>query len=120
MEQAGEGTPVTIQMDKEIDVSRGCVLTKDTESIVSNMLNATIPWMDDIKLVAGKSYNIKICTKMLPATVMSIRYKIDINSGEHLLADELYKMKLRLVIFLLLINLYLRLLQKVKLWGEGD
>lgn len=91
VEEAAEGSPVTLQLDREVDCSRGCVIANDTELIVNNMLNATIFWMDDVKLVAGKNYDIKIGTKLLPATVMSIKYKIDVNSGEHLPADELYK-----------------------------
>lgn len=91
VEEAAEGSPVTLQLDREVDCSRGCVIANDTELIVNNMLNVTIFWMDDVKLVAGKNYDIKIGTKLLPATVMSIKYKIDVNSGEHLPADELYK-----------------------------
>lgn len=89
--KAKKGQPVTIQLDKEIDVSRGCVLTKDTSLKVSGMFTATMLWMDDAELVEGKSFFIKIGTKMLPATVMAIKYKIDVNSGEQIPAKKLYK-----------------------------
>lgn len=90
-EEAIAGQPVTIQLDKEVDVSRGCVLVNGVTPSVSSMCTATLLWMDDSVLVAGKNYYIKIGTKMVPATVMNIKYKIDVNSGEHVPADRLYK-----------------------------
>lgn len=85
------GQPVTIQLDKEVDVSRGCVLVRDVTPFVSSMCTATLLWMDDSFLVAGKNYFIKVGTKMVPATVMNIKYKVDVNSGEHVPTDRIYK-----------------------------
>lgn len=90
-EEAVSGQPVTIQLDKEVDVSRGCILVNGIEPVVSSMCTASILWMDDSFLVAGKNYYIKVGTKMIPATVMNIKYKIDVNSGEHIPAERLYK-----------------------------
>ncbi len=91
VENAGKGHPVTIQLDREIDVSRGCVLVKGTNLKVASMFTTTLLWMDDTELVQGKGFFIKVGTKMVPATVMAIKYKIDINSGEQLPAQQLYK-----------------------------
>lgn len=44
---AGNGQPVTLQLDREVDVSRGCVLVKGTRPAVTNRLEATMLWMDD-------------------------------------------------------------------------
>ena len=89
--RASKDMPVTISLNKEVDVSRGCVLTKDAELKVNNMFTSTILWMDDEALVPGKNFMIKVGTKLLPATVMNLKYKIDINSGEHLSTGKLYK-----------------------------
>ncbi len=91
VQEAIAGQPVTIQLDKEVDVSRGCVLVNGIEPAVSSMCTATILWMDDTVLVAGKNYYVKVGTKMIPATVMNIKYKIDVNSGEHVPAERIYK-----------------------------
>ena len=91
VEQACKEMPVTISLNKEVDVSRGCVLIKDVELKVNNMFTATILWMDDEALIPGKNFMIKVGTKLLPATVMNLKYKLDINSGEHLSAGKLYK-----------------------------
>lgn len=91
VQDAAKGQAVTIQLNREVDVSRGCVLVKNTELKVSRMFTASILWMDDASLAQGRNFWIKIGTKMLPATVMTIKYKIDIHSGENLAAAQLYK-----------------------------
>ncbi len=93
-ETAVAGQPVTLQLDKEVDVSRGCVLSKGSSPEVADMFTATILWMDDSDLVAGRNYFIKIGSKMLPASVMNIKHKIDINTGKHISADRLFKNEL--------------------------
>lgn len=85
------GHAVTIQLDTEIDISRGCVLVEDTEVCVNSMFAATLLWMDDSKLVEGKNYLLKIGTQSVPATVMNIKYKIDVNTGDEVYADAIYK-----------------------------
>lgn len=91
VEYMGKGQPAAIQLDREIDVSRGSVLVKGADLKVSSMFTASILWMDDERLVQGKNYLIKLGTKMLPATVMSVKYKVDINSGENIADTRLYK-----------------------------
>lgn len=89
--QAEKGQAVTISLNREVDVSRGCVLVRDTELTVSTMFTASILWMDDTELTEGKNFLIKIGTKMLPASVMDIKYRVDIYSGEQIAASKLYK-----------------------------
>lgn len=85
------GDAVTIQLDREIDVSRGSVFNRGADLKVTNLFNATLLWMDDEQLVQGKSFIMKLGTKQIPATVMSMKYKIDIHTGEHLKTDQVYK-----------------------------
>lgn len=86
-----KGNAVTLQLDKEVDVSRGCVLVKDAKPEISSLFTAKILWMDDTKLVAGKNYMLKIGTKSIPAVVMKIKYKIGVNDGSELTANEIFK-----------------------------
>lgn len=90
-EHAFAGHPVTVCLDREIDVSRGCVIVKENCLKVSSMFTATILWMDNHELVNGRHYLIKLGTKVLPATIMDIKHKIDINTGSHISADKLEK-----------------------------
>lgn len=89
--KASKGQPVTVCLDKEVDVSRGCVLVKDANFAVYKKITASILWMDDEPLNAGKDYLLKLGTKQIPAVVSKIDYAVDINSGEHISAESLSK-----------------------------
>ncbi|MFT4105465.1 MAG: GTP-binding protein [Lacrimispora sp.] len=90
-EEAFAGQAVTIQLDREVDVSRGCVLSDTGELPAAKNIKATLLWMDDEPLQAGKDYLVKLGTKMIPAVISRVEYKIDVNSGSHLTADEITK-----------------------------
>ncbi len=91
VQTAYKGQAVTVQLDREMDVSRGCMLVKDMNLHVGKMFTANLLWMDDSKLVAGKNYFLKLGTKLVPAVVMNIKYKVDVNEGTHVQTDKLYK-----------------------------
>ncbi len=91
VEKSGRGQAVTIQLDTEIDISRGCILTKDYTLCTGNMVAVSLLWMDDNRLVSGRNFWLKIGTQMISATVMNIKYKIDVNSGAEVYADAIYK-----------------------------
>ena len=85
------GQPVTIQLDKEVDVSRGCVLAAGNNLPISKSFTATILWMDDNELTPGTDYIVKLGTKQMPAILKNIQYKIDVNTGEYIAANVLKK-----------------------------
>ena len=89
--ESSRGHAVTISLDREVDVSRGCVLVHNAKPKTGNLFTAKILWMDDTHLVAGKNYLLKLGTKMIPAVVMNIKYKIDVNTGNEVHADAIYK-----------------------------
>lgn len=89
--KAAKGHAVTIQLDTEVDVSRGCVLEKDEDLPVGSMFAASILWMDDNCLAIGRNFTLKLGTQMVPATIMNIKYKIDVNTGAEVYAETIYK-----------------------------
>lgn len=91
VEHSGRGHAVTIQLDTEIDISRGCVIERDYELSVGSMMAVSLLWMDDNSLVSGRNFWLKIGTQMISATVMNIKYKIDVNTGAEVYADAIYK-----------------------------
>ncbi len=91
VDRSEKGHAVTISLDTEIDVSRGCVLEKNYQLKVGSMFVASILWMDDDHLTAGKNFFLKIGTQQVPATVMSIQHKIDVNTGAEVLTDSICK-----------------------------
>ncbi|MCM1222603.1 MAG: adenylyl-sulfate kinase, partial [Lachnospiraceae bacterium] len=94
VETAQAGQPVTVQLDREVDISRGCVLCKNSQAKVANLFTAEVLWMDDKPLLSGRNYWVKIGTKLLPASVMEIKYKIDVNTGDHIPVEQVYKNEL--------------------------
>lgn len=88
---AFKGQPVTITLDKEVDVSRGCVIAKDTKLASYQKLNVSILWMDDEPLAVGTDYLVKLGTKTISGIITGIEYAVDVNTGEHIKADALSK-----------------------------
>ncbi len=91
---ASAGQAVTIQLNKEVDISRGCVLSSNAKIPVSKRISTSILWMDDNSLEIGKEYHLKLGTKIIPAIVRGIQYKTDVNTGEHIPASTITKNEL--------------------------
>ena len=90
-ESAAKGQPVTIQLDREVDVSRGCVLSVASGAKVASSITATLLWMDDEELQNGKNFFFKLGTKMILGAVTDIEYAIDVNTGEKKKVSSLSK-----------------------------
>lgn len=115
---AFKGQPVTITLDKEVDVSRGCVITKDTNLASYQELTALILWMDDEQLTADKDYLVKLGTKTISGIVSEIKYAVDVNTGEHIPADSLTKNGIAVCTILLAEPIAVDLFSKHKTLGE--
>lgn len=96
VETASKGQPVNMQLDREVDVSRGCVFTKDTDVALSQRVTATLLWMDDEELVVGEEYVVKVGTKEIVGVLTDIDYTIDVNTGEKKKAATLKKNEIAL------------------------
>ena len=90
LETAETGDAVTLTLTDELDITRGDVLAAPTaRPEVSEQFAAHVIWMDHKPLFHGRSYLIRIGTKIVPASVTAIKYKIDVNTREHLAAQTL-------------------------------
>jgi bifunctional enzyme CysN/CysC len=81
-EEAFEGESVTIQLEDEIDISRGdMIVKKGNQPELVNSFEATICWMDDVKGLNTKThYIIKHTSHETQAYVKELRYRIDVNT----------------------------------------
>lgn len=95
-QSAFTGQPVTLQLNREVDISRGSVLEKDSGLELADAFQAEILWMDDAELTVGKNFLIKLGTRQIPGILSKIEYKIDINTGEHEPATTLHKNEIAL------------------------
>lgn len=118
VQTAYEGQPVTISLDREVDVSRGCVLTKDTEIAVYKKLTVSLLWMDDDALQIGKDYLVKLGTKTIPGILTKVNYAIDVNTGAQLQTDTLHKNEIAVCEILLTEGIVVDLFSKHKTLGE--
>jgi bifunctional enzyme CysN/CysC len=56
---------------------------------VAGQFEATVVWMDDEALPPGRSYLLKIGTRMVGASVTEIKHRVNVNTLEHLAAKKL-------------------------------
>lgn len=112
------GQPVTITLDKEVDVSRGCVLVKDTNIATYKRLTVSLLWMDDEPLAVGKDYLVKLGTKTIPGILAKVNYAVDVNSGEHIKTETLSKNGIAVCEILLTESIAVDLFSSHKTLGE--
>jgi bifunctional enzyme CysN/CysC len=90
LDVAEAGDAVTITLTDELDIARGDILVQpSSRPEVSDQFAAHIIWMSDEQLMPGRSYLLRIGTKTVPATITTIKYKVDVNSWDHLAAPTL-------------------------------
>ena len=97
VEQASAGEPVTVVINREMDISRGCVICNAEHLVTNNLFKGQLLWMDDEPLKPGKSYYLKLGTMKIAASVLRIRHKVDINTGNHIACDTLVKNEIGVV-----------------------
>jgi len=87
---ASRGLSVTVTLEDEIDVSRGDVLASAAAPpAVADQFEATIIWMHEEPMLRGRSYLLKIGTQTTPATIAPLKYKMNVNTLEHVAATTL-------------------------------
>jgi bifunctional enzyme CysN/CysC len=87
---AQSGDAITITLTDEVDVARGDLLVSTAaRPEVSDQFAAHLIWMSDEPLMPGRSYLARIGPKTTPLTVTGIKYKLDVNTGQHLAATTL-------------------------------
>jgi bifunctional enzyme CysN/CysC len=90
IDQARPGDAVTLTFTDEIDVTRGDLLTSPKSRAQSaDQFAAHLIWMKDEPLVPGRFYWLKLGARSVPATVTSLKHRIDIDSGAHVAARSL-------------------------------
>jgi bifunctional enzyme CysN/CysC len=90
LDVAKKGEAVTLVLSNDIDVARGDLLVPATERPdVSDQFAARVLWMDETHLLPGRSYELRIGTRWVPASVTFIKHRVDVLSRQHLAARNL-------------------------------
>jgi bifunctional enzyme CysN/CysC/sulfate adenylyltransferase subunit 1 len=81
---------VTVELEDEIDLSRGEMLVaSEGGPEISRHLRTMVVWMHEEPLVVGQTYVAKHTTRTVRATVKAIRYRMDVGSLEQGQAEQL-------------------------------
>ncbi len=90
LDVAVAGQSVTLTLADEIDISRGDVIAlKDNPAHVADQFEATVVWMSDAPMLPGRPYLLKLGTKTVTASITEPKYKVNVNTLEHLAAKKL-------------------------------
>jgi bifunctional enzyme CysN/CysC len=88
--RASAGQSVTLCLEDEIDVTRGCVIASVVHPPeVSDQFEARVLSLSGHPLFAGRSYLFQLQTAQAAATITAIKYKTDLQSGMRLATHEL-------------------------------
>ncbi|MDX2378955.1 MAG: adenylyl-sulfate kinase, partial [Acidimicrobiia bacterium] len=90
LDEAIAGQSVTLTFADEIDASRGDVIcAADAPSEVADQFEAHLIWMHEEAMLPGRPYLVKIGTRTVNATIGHPKYRVDVNTLDHLAATTL-------------------------------
>jgi bifunctional enzyme CysN/CysC len=88
--EAVAGQSVTLTLTDEVDCSRGDVIAEAASPPeVADQFETSIVWMAEEPMLSGRSYWLKIGARTVSATITAPKYKINVNTLEHLAAKQL-------------------------------
>lgn len=87
---ARRGQAITLCLDREIDASRGDVISlAQTPLETTDQFEATLVWLHEDVGIPGRSYDLKLATQWSSASITQIRHRIDVNTQTHQSARQL-------------------------------
>lgn len=90
LETAVAGEAVTLTLSEEIDASHGDVIVSSNDpSEVTDQVQAKIIWFADEAMIPGRPYIFKTAARTVPGIITDLKYKVDVNTMEHLAAKSL-------------------------------
>ncbi len=88
--EAVAGQSVTLTLEDEIDISRGDVISAaESPAEVADQFECTLVWMADEPMLPGRPYLLKVGARTVSATITEPKYKVNVNTMEHLAAKKL-------------------------------
>ncbi len=80
---AASGEAVTVTLNREVDVTRGDLLTGTGPDAAqpADRFSADMVWLGEEPLAHGRSYLLAVGPRMVPATVTSVRHRLDVVTG---------------------------------------
>jgi bifunctional enzyme CysN/CysC len=90
LSSAHAGDAITLCLDREIDASRGDVLSLAKAPLeMTDQFEATIVWMHQDEGMMGRNYDLKLSSQWATASITNIKHRIDINTLAHVASKSL-------------------------------
>ena len=90
LDEAVAGQSITLTFADEVDCSRGDVIAAARDPAgVADQFEVTLVWMAAEPMLPGRGYLMKIATTLVAAQITEPKYKINVNTLEHLAARTL-------------------------------
>jgi bifunctional enzyme CysN/CysC len=90
LSRAIAGQAVTLVLDREVDISRGDMLSHSGQTPdFSNQVQARVVWMNEEPAYPGRSYLLKIGTQTVPATITDLKFRTNVNTLEQTAATKI-------------------------------
>jgi bifunctional enzyme CysN/CysC len=90
LDAAVAGQAVTLTLADEVDASRGdMIATAQAPPAVADQFEATVVWMADDPMYRGRNYLMRIGSQLATATIAPLKYKLNVDSQEHVAATKL-------------------------------
>ncbi|MEI7037765.1 adenylyl-sulfate kinase [Fulvimonas yonginensis] len=88
--QAAPGQAITLCLDRELDISRGDVVSAAAQPApVADQFGCHLVWFGDAPLLPSRSYLLRLGTATANARVTAIKHKVDVNTQAPLAASRL-------------------------------
>lgn len=84
LDQASQGQAVTLVLDREVGISRGDVLSLARSPLdASDQFEATLVWMHEEPGMAGRTYDLRLATQWVSASITAVSYRINVDTLAH-------------------------------------
>ena len=81
---ANQGHAVMLTLDKELDISRGDVLSLASMPLeTTDQFEASVIWLADEDGLVGRSYELMLGTQTTPAAITTIKHRVDVDTLAH-------------------------------------
>ncbi|WP_339716616.1 sulfate adenylyltransferase subunit CysN, partial [uncultured Sneathiella sp.] len=90
LKEAFKGQAVTLTLEDEIDISRGDILcAPQNRPATADQFEAKIVWMNSEPMLPSRTYLLKLGTGTTAARISSLKYKVNVNTMEHMATTTL-------------------------------
>jgi len=82
LDRAETGSAVTLTFSDELDVGRGDMIVQpDAPPAVTDQFAAHVIWLDEMHLLPGRTYTLRLGTQTAAASVTALKHKVDVTTG---------------------------------------